>query len=129
MVVLQDEARHASLAWRTVQWAIAQGGASVAKAVAAAFQRSAHIAETSHVPARGDSKQQDEGEAAAASLEHVGVLDASTESGVRLAALSAVVAPLAAALVGGSPLGSAVFKDLSAFAGAEKAAAALLASL
>lgn len=35
--IAEDEARHAELAWRTVAWAVAQGGASVQRAVAEAF--------------------------------------------------------------------------------------------
>jgi hypothetical protein len=36
-VIAADEARHAELAWRTVAWAVAAGGAEVRRAVRAAF--------------------------------------------------------------------------------------------
>jgi hypothetical protein len=48
-VIVEDEARHAELAWRTVAWAIRAGGARVRDAVAAAFstlERGAPILET-----------------------------------------------------------------------------------
>ena len=35
--IAADEARHAELAWRTVAWAVAEGGAEVRRAVRAAF--------------------------------------------------------------------------------------------
>jgi hypothetical protein len=37
--IVTDEARHAELAWSFVAWAVAQGGAPVARSVAAAIQR------------------------------------------------------------------------------------------
>jgi hypothetical protein len=37
VVIAADEARHAELAWRTVAWAVAEGGAEVRRAVRAAF--------------------------------------------------------------------------------------------
>ena len=36
-IIAEDEARHAELAWRTVAWAVATGGAPVRAAVAQAF--------------------------------------------------------------------------------------------
>jgi hypothetical protein len=36
--IVEDEARHAALAWRVVDWAVAQGGAAVADAVAVAVR-------------------------------------------------------------------------------------------
>jgi hypothetical protein len=46
--IVEDEARHAELAWRFVAWAIARGGEPVRRAVRAAIQRAA--AETLAVP-------------------------------------------------------------------------------
>ncbi len=42
--VVEDESRHAELAWRTVRWAVRAGGASVAAAAAEVFDRAEEMA-------------------------------------------------------------------------------------
>jgi hypothetical protein len=143
----QDEARHAVLAWRTVEWAVEQGGSSARKAVAAAFEREMQ----ERLPAAsasesGDAKSESGSESEAAPsgdarLEAFGRLSSRSEVGVNRAALRGVVAPLTAALLAGRPLslsllsegGTAAAKAREVleqqFPGAARAVEAVLAGL
>jgi hypothetical protein len=119
--LVKDEARHAALAWRTVQWSLSQGGQSVSDAVLLAFRRSGHVVETQSEGDRGSQR---------AGLEKVGVLDSSTELALRRAALAAVVVPLRDRLLAKQPLELPAAWDeaMSAFGGAGKAAGNVLAA-
>jgi len=83
-----DEARHAELAWRTVAWAVREGGAEVRAAAARAFAEAL---------AGGAGAEGTDGVAALA--DH-GRLDASTAARIAASALEEVVVPAARALLG-----------------------------
>jgi hypothetical protein len=90
-VLVQDEARHAELAWRTVAWAVATGGVEVRRAVEHAFLK----------VLRADPEL---GEGLA--FEAHGRLDRATLVAVARAALAEVVLPGAVALLGRAPSSS-----------------------
>ena len=87
--IAEDEARHAELAWRTVTWTIAQGGAPVRDAIAAV------LAELGGHPSRaaGDI------ESPASALGAHGRLDAVASRSARERGLQDVVRPCFAALL------------------------------
>jgi hypothetical protein len=87
--IAADEARHAELAWRSVAWAIEQGGASVRAAVADVFGRAG-----SHLPAMTGSDDP--------RLAAHGRLCEQELSRIKRRVLEEVVLPCAAALLAGS---------------------------
>jgi hypothetical protein len=95
--IVKDEARHAALAWRTVQWAVQSGGKAVGESVSAAFKRAAEqrVEQESKAAAH---------EAGHSGLEAFGRLDSANERRLRAAALTSVVVPMAEALLAGNPL-------------------------
>lgn len=89
--IVEDEERHAELAWRAVQWAIRTGGVSVARAIERAFHELAEAA-----PPRGDVPASESGPAWRAH----GRLSPSEAFASRRKGLSEVVAPCVRALLG-----------------------------
>jgi len=87
--IAEDEARHAELAWRTVAWALNEGGETVRRAITDAFNR-AH----QHTLAPPSSTL--------AVAEH-GLLDAKQHRDVQLHALTSVIMPCANALLAPKP--------------------------
>jgi hypothetical protein len=94
--IVEDEARHAELAWRFVAWAIARGGEPVRDAVRAAIQRA--TAEMLAVPIRTYA-----GVDAAAWRAH-GRLTCADARAVAVRGLRDVVEPCAAGLLGDRPI-------------------------
>ncbi|MCA9689679.1 MAG: ferritin-like domain-containing protein, partial [Myxococcales bacterium] len=88
--IAEDEARHATLAWRFVQWAIEEGGAPVREAVRAAFATTA---------ARPPAPRSLPADVDAAAMGDHGRLDAAAQIAVIEAGLAEVIGPCAAALV------------------------------
>jgi hypothetical protein len=91
--IAEDEARHAELAWRTVAWAVREGGGEVRAAVERAFRESL-----------GGSVAPAVGAASSASLEAHGRLDAATLARIAAVGKAEIVAPSAAALLGAAYL-------------------------
>ncbi len=90
-VIARDEARHAELAWRTVAWALAAGGAPVHAAVSRVFADArAHAAWP-------------RGAASSPALEAHGLLDASDLASAVRRAVADVVEPCAQALLASRP--------------------------
>ncbi len=90
--IVEDEARHAELAWRTVAWALELGGDEVRRAVIEVLRDAALYApEAGDVLAPG---------ARAASLGEHGRLDPATARAATERALEEVVRPCAARLLG-----------------------------
>lgn len=87
--IVEDETRHAELAFRTVAWAVRQGGAPVRAAVAAVLAEIEH-AEVAAVPR----------EPWAEILAAHGRLDAATQRALAARALDEVVRPCVRALLG-----------------------------
>jgi hypothetical protein len=85
--IAADEARHAELAWRTVAWAVREGGDEVRAAVARAFQEALGGALVAA------------GAAPSASMEAHGRLDAATLARVAASVKAEIVAPAATALL------------------------------
>lgn len=108
----QDEARHAALAWRTLQWAVQQGGQSVAAAVRDAFAKAVEIEaeDAKRTDSKSSAATSTSAAAAAAaaaefddeSLEACGRLGERGESAVRRLGVLHAVLPWAAALLGES---------------------------
>ncbi|APR75571.1 Hypothetical protein A7982_00917 [Minicystis rosea] len=88
--IAEDEERHAELAWRTVAWALHQGGDGVAEALANAVA-SLRAELCAPEPERTDADPD---------LSSFGVLGASARRSIRLRALAEVVLPCADALLG-----------------------------
>jgi hypothetical protein len=84
-IIAEDEARHAELAWRTVRWAIGEGGAPVRDAVAAVF------ASLGSAEAREEAASDDR-------LEAHGRLGSSATRAAAARALEEVVKPCGRAL-------------------------------
>jgi hypothetical protein len=82
--IAEDEARHAELAWATLAWALATGGAPVKEALTTAF---------------ADAEQHLPRVAEAHALEPHGRLDVATARDVNARALRDVILPCAAALL------------------------------
>jgi hypothetical protein len=88
--IAPDEARHAELAWRTVAWALEQGGAEVHAAVQSAFASAiAELSRDADVTPVEDDR----------SLRAHGRVDPATERRVRRVALLEVVRPCAERLL------------------------------
>ena len=88
--IAEDEARHAELAWKTVAWAVREGGGEVRAAVEQAFRAALG----------GGVAPAVVGAASSASLEAHGRLDAATLARMAAVAKAEIVAPSAAALLG-----------------------------
>ena len=89
-VIVDDEARHAELAWRTVAWAMEQGGHAVRAAVGEVFANAARCLPIA--PELGD------GLTAREAAAH-GRLDRASARGALVRALAEVVLPCAEALL------------------------------
>ncbi len=87
-MIARDEARHAELAWRTVAWAVREGGVDVRDAVARAFDQA--MASPPIVASIGKTTP---------ALEAHGLLDAATEAEVVRAGLVGAILPAARALM------------------------------
>jgi rubrerythrin len=88
--IVEDETRHAELAWRTVAWAIEQGGESVRRAVRAAFDEAL---DRDFAPTVGDERAYPN----EALLAH-GYADAATMRHVKAVVAREVLKPLCATL-------------------------------
>lgn len=89
--IAEDEQRHALLGWRTLRWALRQGGVAVRSAVAAVFAEAAR--EGVAVPLPGELDD-------AAVLARVGLLDRETSRRHAARALGQVILPAARSLLG-----------------------------
>jgi hypothetical protein len=85
--IASEEERHAELAWRTVAWALPEGGAPVREALSAA------MAAVSEEASTGGAEDGDPG------LPGLGIPGARALAEVRLRAIREVVLPCAAALL------------------------------
>jgi hypothetical protein len=90
-IIAEDEARHAELAWRTVAWAIAEGGEPVREAVARELERANEVLPdlTEDAPS-------------AAMIAH-GKLGSASVRETMIRALDDVVLPCGRALIAGRP--------------------------
>jgi hypothetical protein len=88
--IAEDEERHAELAWRTVAWALAEGGAGVARAVRAAAE------------ALGDEGGGAGDEAGSPDLSTYGALGEVERRAIRWQAIAEVVRPCLDALLSAS---------------------------
>jgi hypothetical protein len=89
--IVEDEERHAELAWRAVQWAIRAGGASVARAIDRAFRELGDDG-----PPGADMPDSERGP----SWHAHGRLTLAETSAIRRKGVSEVVAPCVRALLG-----------------------------
>lgn len=89
-VIAEDEARHAELAWRTVAWALEEGGAAVRAAVTNAFTEA--MAQRLEIAESGAYEE---------ALADHGRLDAASTREALSRAMADVVRPAAEALLGG----------------------------
>ncbi|MEZ4230455.1 MAG: ferritin-like domain-containing protein [Polyangiaceae bacterium] len=92
--IVEDETRHAELAWRVVSWAVQRGGLEVARAIRAAFEAELRVA-----PSAPATSQLEAERAEHDALRRHGRLSYDDRSALRIQALREVVAPCLSALL------------------------------